>query len=144
MSPEFSYVEYKLAESADKAISEMNNKFINNVRVKVERVKCPYVKDPRNNPDIYIDKIINNKGRTLLIEAAAHNNSRLSLILLNKGASPTFMDWNGLDAISYSLKNSNLELLQNMFEMAASKINTERYVQRLGGTYLIYACRFCP
>jgi hypothetical protein len=45
MSPEFSWVEYVIEDSALRAIATMNQQFINNVRVKVEASPSPEVKD---------------------------------------------------------------------------------------------------
>lgn len=165
MSEQQSWIAYREAEEGALAQKEMHGKYINDLRVKVERVRAPEVIQKEMSNKVFVDKVINNKGRTLLIEACSNNNQKLAVVLIIKGASPTFLDWGGLDSICYSLKNNNLEMLQYLFQSSTRKdchpagydesgsrhghlsfqhgIDTEQNIHRIGGTYLIYASKFC-
>lgn len=102
-----------------------------------------------------IDKIINARGQSLLLEACEQCAltstlySPVAKLLLEKGADPNLLDWKGMNGLSYSLRRDNYELAfailkQSRFKVDLNKTVEVNYInQKFKSSYLIFSVKNC-
>lgn len=89
-----------------------------------------------DNPVMHIDKIINQRGQSLLLEACEAGNipsspffTAVAKILLEKHSDPNIVDWKGMNALSYALKKNNTELARVLIYQSRIPIDLEQFVE---------------
>ncbi|EAR94167.2 ankyrin repeat protein (macronuclear) [Tetrahymena thermophila SB210] len=97
-----------------------------------------------SNIDDYIvdiNKIINQRGRSLLLEAVLLGQLDVVKELLLKGANPSITDWSGNDCILYSIKKNSTDILRYLLDYSQFELDLNKRFGTSETTYLIYAAQ---
>lgn len=94
-----------------------------------------------NPSDPSIDKIVNSKGRTLLMETVISGNMEGVRNLLQMGCNPNLTDWRGENSMILAIKKNFNEILGVILDSAlhAIDLNCRFFTSKL--TYLMMAAR---
>lgn len=117
-----------------------------------QSIRRPLYEDPKVRKDrifqkvmeaetYSIDKIIDNRGRTLLIETVLQNNIEAVKHLLSLGGNPQIMDWSGNDSIMYAIRKQFYEMFCVLVDLAQTKLDLDKHFFSQQVTYLILAAQ---
>ncbi|KRX01863.1 Ankyrin repeat-containing domain [Pseudocohnilembus persalinus] len=99
------------------------------------------LKQASNQQFYSIDKIIDKKGSTLLIQSVLQCNYQAVQQLLLMGADPTINDWSGCDSIMYAIKKNFYSIMTLLLDLSQKQINFDKRFFSLKITYLIQAAK---
>jgi len=91
--------------------------------------------------DANVNKVVNTKGRTLLIEAATTNDLQSVKALMKKGAVASQKDWLGNNAMFYTIRSSNAAILEALIKGSLDGINLDEQFTIAKFNYLILAAK---
>ena len=125
----------------------MPNEWVNYFKANTNRVKSAHpetkFRQAFDQKSVNVDKIVNNKGQTLLLEACETCSVTMAKMLLDKGADPNVTDWRGLNGLCYALKKDCFDLVFALLKQTQYKIDLNRYVEKFKSSYLIAAIKTC-
>ncbi|EAS05959.2 ankyrin repeat protein (macronuclear) [Tetrahymena thermophila SB210] len=117
----------------------------NSERIKQFLTRVQSAKIQKQNPkpiqDPNIDKVINQKGRTMLMEAVIQGNIEAVRNFLQLGANPNLTDWKGDNSIIHAIKKNFNDILGVILDTSQKYINLNNRFFTNKVTYLMMAAK---